>query len=174
MLRTLTDKLYSKHAAVKWLESNYPEDEIVFASAAGISEVKKGASTGWSFQRFFQKHRGVILITRSQIVLRSSIISLSFVFYMFLFILSVVLLIESRDWLYLPAVLVFGIVIAQFLPYQQHILLKDIRRTKLGLVHGIFTKSSLLTIYVKNKEINIAPAQFLSEDVFQVISPSKK
>ena len=58
MLRTLTDVLYSKGLAVKWLKSKNPDEEIVFASAATILETKESTSTGWSLQRLFQ-HREI-------------------------------------------------------------------------------------------------------------------
>jgi hypothetical protein len=80
MLRTLTDKLYSKDSAVKWFKSKNPDEEIVFSSAATILETKEATSTGWSLQRLFQ-HRGVVIVTQNQIALKDSLFSISTIFF---------------------------------------------------------------------------------------------
>jgi hypothetical protein len=173
MLRNLADNLYSKNNAVKWLKNKSPEEEIVFASAATLLETKDAASVGWSLRRFFQ-HRGVVIMTRNQIVFKSSFLSFSAILYLVLFVLSLIMFLQSRDWDYLLVVMFTGLLVSQFLPYQKQILLKDIRKVKLGSVRGMFTTGSLLSVYVKNKVLNIVPAQLLSEDVMQVISSKKK
>ncbi|GEM_PF-2736963 len=61
MLRALTDTLYNKNAAINWLKKKYPEEDIVFASAATILETNKATPTGWSLRRLFQR-RGVLII----------------------------------------------------------------------------------------------------------------
>lgn len=68
MLRKLTDRLNSTNAAVEWLRSKYPEEEIIFVSAATILETDKVAPVGWSFRRLFQR-RGVLVLTRNQLAL---------------------------------------------------------------------------------------------------------
>jgi len=169
MLRSLADNLYSKNSAVKWLKNQFPEEEIIFASAATLLETKDAGSIGWSFRRLFQ-HRGVVIITRTQLAFKSRLLSFSAILYLFIFVLSLVLLFRNHDWDYLLPVILFGILTAQFLPCQKQILLKDIRKVKLGTVQGLFSQGSLLTVYAKSTVFNIVPAQFLSQEVMQVIS----
>jgi hypothetical protein len=71
LLRTLTDQLYSLNTVVKKVKEKYPDEEIIFASAATILETKKLTPVGWSFQRFLQR-RGVIVITRNRLLLEDS------------------------------------------------------------------------------------------------------
>ncbi len=172
MLRTLADRLYSKSSAIKWFKRKYSDEEIFFASAATILETKKNAPIGWSFQRIFQ-HRGVVIITRNQLVLKDGLFSFSFILYLSLLIFALYTLFESQDWSYLFAVIVFSVPVVQFRPYQQYIPFKDIQKAKLGSVSGIFTKGSLLTVYLKDKTVNIVPAQILSEEIKHIISSSK-
>jgi uncharacterized membrane protein len=172
MLRSLADNLYSKNNAVKWLKNQFPQEEIVFASAATLLETKNAASVGWSLRRFFQ-HRGVVIITPNQIVFKNSLLSFSGLLYLVLFLLSLIMFLESRDWDYLLGVLFAGLLVLQFLPYQKQISLKDIRTVKLERIRGIFTTGSLLSVYMKNKVFNIVPAQLLNEDVMHVISSKK-
>ncbi len=169
MLRTLADRLNSTNAAVDWLRSRYPEEEIIFASAATILETDKAAPVGWSFQRLFQR-RGVLILTRNQLVLKDSFFSLFTAFYLFVLIASLAMFLRSQDWLYLLLVVLSCAFILQRLPYQQQIPLKDIREVKLGSVRGITAKGSLFTVYLKDKAINIVPAQILPEEVIQAIS----
>jgi hypothetical protein len=173
MLRSLADNLYSKNGAVKWLKNKFPEEEIVFASAATLLETKDVVPAGWSLRRLFQ-HRGVVIITRTQLIFKTSLLSFSAILYILILILSFVLLFRYHDWDYLLPTILFGILTAQFLPFQKQIPRRDIRRVKLGMVRGLFSKGSLLTVYGKNKVFNIVPAQLLREDVIEVISPKKK
>ncbi len=169
MLRKLTDRLNSTNAAVEWLRSTYPEEEIIFASAATILETDTAAPVGWSFRRLFQ-HRGVLMLTRNQLALKDSFFSLFTVFYLFVLIAALAMFFRSQDWLYLLLVVVSSAFILQRLPYQQQIPLKDIRDVTLGSVRGITAKGSLFTVYLKDKAINIVPAQILPEEVMHVIS----
>jgi hypothetical protein len=173
MLRSLADNLYSKNSAIKWLKNQAPEEEIVFASAATLLETKDAGSVGWSLRRLFQ-HRGVVIITRTQLVFKNSLLSFSAILSLLVLILSLVLLFRNHDWDYLLPAIVFGILTAQFLPYQKQIPLKDIRKVKLGPVQGLFSQGSLLTVYVKNKVFNIVPARFMSQDAMKVVSQEIK
>jgi hypothetical protein len=76
----------------------------------------------------------------------------------------------SQNWLYLLLAALSSAFILQRLPYQRQIPLKDIREVKLGSVRGITAKGSLFTVYLKDKAINIVPAQILPEEVIQMIS----
>jgi hypothetical protein len=173
MLRTLADKLYGKASVVEWFKSKNPNEEVLFASAATVLETSDVAPVGWSFQRLLQR-RGVVIVTKNQITLKNNLFSLSAITYLFLFVLSLVMLIGSQDWDYLLGVIVFGMFTAQFLPYEKQILVRDIQRMKLGTVRGIVSKGSLLTVFCKGKSVNIVPAQLLSEDVVNSILPNKK
>jgi hypothetical protein len=173
MLRSLADNLYSKNSAVKWLKNQFPQEEIIFASAATMLETQDSAPVGWSLRRLFQ-HRGVVIITRKQVVFKNSLLSFSAMLYLFLLFFSLMMLLQSRDWDYLPVVIFAGLLVSQFLPYQKLIQLKDIRQVQLQNVRGLFATGSLLAIFVKNKVFNIVPAQLLTEDVIQVISSRKK
>ena len=173
MLRNFADSLYSKNGAVKWFQSQSPKEEIVFASAATLLETTGTAPVGWSFRRLFQ-HRGVVIVTRNQLVFKNSFFSFSAMLYLFLFVLSLVMFLDSRDWDYLFVLIFLGMLIAQFLPYQKQIPLKAIRKAKLGTVAGFFSMGSLLTVYFNNKVLTIVPAQLLSEEVVQVILSKKK
>jgi hypothetical protein len=165
MLTTVADRLNSTNAAVKWLKRKHPEEEVVFASAATILETNKAVPVGWSFQRLFQR-RGVLILTRNQLVLKDSFFSLFTVFYLFVIIASLAMFLGSQEWLYLLFVIPSSALVLQRLPYQQQIPLNDIREVKLGSVRGITAKGSLFTVYLRDKAINIVPAQILPEEVF--------
>lgn len=173
MLRTLTDVLYSKGLAVKWLKSKNPDEEIVFASAATILETKESTSTGWSLQRLFQ-HRGVVIVTRNQIALKDGLFSLSTVFFSAFLIFSIISFLQNQDSSAFLAIVVFGIFIAQRLPYERQIPLKDIQKVSLSELRSFTGKYSLLTIHLKDKAINIVPAQNLKQDVVELISSHPK
>lgn len=63
MQKSSANKLYGTDSVIKWMKSKYPEEEIVFASAATILETNKTVPVGWSLQRIFQ-HRGAVIITK--------------------------------------------------------------------------------------------------------------
>ena len=173
MLRTLTDVLYSKGLAVKWLKSRNPDEEIIFASAATILETKESTSTGWSLQRLFQ-HRGVVIVTRNQIALKDGLFSLSTVFFSVFLIFSIISFLQNQDSSAFLAIVVFGIFIAQRLPYERQIPLKDIQKVSISELRSFTGKYSLLTIHLKDKAINIVPAQNLKQDVVKLISSHAK
>ncbi len=172
MQNSSINKLYGTDNVIKWMKSKYPEEEIVFASAATILETKKAVPVGRSLQRIFQ-HRGVVIVTKNQIVLKS-LFSLSTVFYLLLLLFSLATLWESKDWSYLFGIVFFGIAMATTLPYQRQIPLNKIREIELGSVKGITKTASLLTVYLENKSVNIVPADALNEDVINLISPNRK
>lgn len=173
MLRTLAEILYSKGLAVKWLRGKNPNEEIVFASAATILETRGSTSTGWSLQRLFQ-HRGVVMVTRNQIALKDSLFSLSTVFILILLIFSIISFLQIQDSSAFLAIVVFGISVAQRLPYERQIPLKDIQKVSIRELRSITGKYSLLTIYLNDKAINIVPAQNLKQDVVELISSHAK
>ncbi len=169
MLRTLTDKLYGKNATIRWFKRENPAEEVLFASAATVLETKEKTSTGWSLQRLFQ-HRGVVIITRNQIVLKSSFISISTVLFSFFLIISINSFLQTQDPSSLLGIIVFSLLIAQRFPYNKQIYLTDIEQINTKGVSGLTGKYSLLTIYVKDKAINIVPAQHLDTEVIETIS----
>jgi hypothetical protein len=169
MLRTLTDKLYSKGSAVKWFKSKNPDEEIVFSSAATILETKEATSTGWSLQRFFQ-HRGVVIVTRNQIALKDSLFSISTVFFSVFLIFSITIFLQNQDLSAFLGVVVFGIFIVQRLPYEKQIPLKDIQKINIRELRSFTGKYSLLTIHLKDKAINIVPAQNFKQEIVDLIS----
>ena len=173
MLRTLSDKLYGKGSAIKWFKSKNPGEEVVFASAATILETKENISTGWSLRRLFQ-HRGVVMVAQNQIALKDCLFSVSTVVFSFFFIISVMAFLQSQDWSSILAVIVLGIYIFQRFPYQQQILLKDVQKIETSEVSGITGKYSLLTIYLKDKTVNIVPAQILKKDIIELITSRAK
>lgn len=172
MQKSSVDKLYGTDSAIKWMKSKYPEEEIVFSSAATILETRKAVPVGRSLQRIFQ-HRGIVMVTKKQIVLKS-VFSLSAFFYLSLLVVSLIALWESKDWSYLFGIIFFGIATVASLPYQKQIPLNEIREIELGSVKGITKTASLLTVYLENKAVNIVPAEILNEDVVNLISPNRK
>lgn len=173
MLRTLADMLYSKGLAVKWLKRKNQGEEIVFVSAATILETKESTSTGWSLQRLFQ-HRGVVMVTRNQIALKDSLFSVSTVFFSIFLIFSIASFLQNQDSSAFLAIVVFGISIVQRLPYERQILLKDIQKVSISELRSFTGKYSLLTIYLKDKAINIVPVQNFKQDVMELISSHAK
>jgi hypothetical protein len=170
MLRTLTDRLYGTNGVIKWLKNKHPEEEVVFASAATILETTQKNQIGWSLRRLFQR-RGVMIITRNQIVLKDSMFSFYTVFWLFMFAFSLFAIFQSRSSDFILWAILSAIFLLQRLPYQRQIPLKDIRELKLKPIRGILAKGSLLTVYLENNTINIVPAQLLNDDIMSVISP---
>jgi hypothetical protein len=173
MLRTLADMFYNKDYAIQWLKSKSPSEEIVFASAATILETEKASPVSWSLKRLFQ-HRGVVMITQNQLALKDGLVSVSTVFFLFFFIVSFIGFLQSQDWNSVFAIIVFGGLILQRFPYQQQIPLKDIQKVEVSEISGITGKYSLLTIYLKNKAINIVPVQILKKEIVELISTQIK
>lgn len=169
MLRALTDTLYSKNAAVNWLKKKHPEEDIVFASAATILETNKATPTAWSFHRLFQR-RGVLILTRNLLVLKDNFFSLFTIFWLVIFVSSLIMLFRYPGLNALVLLGLSGVFILQRLPYQQKIPLSDIQNAELNSVQGISTKGSLLTVSWRGKTINIVPAQLLDEELIRMIS----
>jgi hypothetical protein len=169
MLRTFADKLYGKDAAVKWFESKNPDERIVFASAATMLETSESGSTGWSLRRLFQ-HRGVVIVTRNQIALKDNLLSISTAVFSILLIFAILVFLMDRNPNAFLGIIIFGIFMAQRLPYEKQIPLKDIQKVSISELHSFTGKYSLLTIYLKDKTINIVPAQILNNEVVDIIS----
>lgn len=171
MLRNLTDTLNSTQVAVEWLRRKHPAEEIVFASAATYLETAGSeAPVGWSLSRFLQR-RGSFILTRQQLVFKDSFFSWVTLFYLLALGVSLVMLVSSQDWFYMVLAALASLSILQRWPFQQQIPLQDIRKVEISDVSSFMASASLLTIYVKDKAINIVPAQILPEAAVQVLSP---
>ena len=173
MWQSFVDKLYNKDCAVKWLKSKNPDEEIVFASAATILEANEDAPIGLSTKRVLQK-RGVLIITRNQLVLKNSVISATNIGYFLFLIYSLVLVVVEKNWLFIIPAAFFCIGIAQRWSFEKHILLSDIQDVKLEEASSMRGKYPLLIVYLAGKVIQIMTAQILNQDILQAIKPSKK
>ena len=173
----LSNILYSKNSAIKWLISNSPEDEVVFASVATILETKDSAPVGWSFQRIFQ-HEGFVIITRNQFVVKNGISFFRVIFFGFLVFISLSMF-QSQDFNSLCGgalgLIVFSVpILRQCIPYQRRIPLQDIVEVKFGSTRSITRKYQLLTVSLKDKTLNIVPTQNIPNDVVELLSPYTK
>jgi flagellar biogenesis protein FliO len=77
---------------------------------------------------------------------------------------------QNQDLSAFLGVVVFGIFIVQRLPYEKQIPLKDIQKINIRELRSFTGKYSLLTIHLKDKAINIVPAQNFKQEVVDLIS----
>lgn len=171
MFRNLADWLNSVNSARNWVRSKYPDEDILFASAATILEMRGASPVGWSLKRFLQR-RGTVVFTRKQVFLRSSFFSLFTLFHLVMVVSFLALSFKTQDFTYLILSLPFGLLILQRLPYQKQIRVESIASVNLGSVQGITGRGSLLTIALADRAINIVPAQILPEEVVQLLPMS--
>lgn len=169
----LSNLLYSKNSAIKWLKSNNPEDEVVFSSVATTLETKDSAPVGWSFQRIFQ-HEGFVIITRSQLVVKNGISFFRIIFFGFLIFISLSMF-QSRDFNSICGGILgltfFSIpILRQCIPYERKIPLQDIVEVKLGDTRSITRKYQLFTVSLKDKTLNIVPVQKVPSDIVELLS----
>lgn len=173
MWQSFVNKLYNKDSAVKWLKAKNPDEEIVYASAATILETNEDTPVGLSTKRLLQK-RGVLIITRNQLVLKNSVISAANMSYFLLLIYSLALMVGEKDWLFIIPAAFFCIGIAQRWSFEIHIQMGDVQDVKLEEASSMRGKYPLLMVYLTGKTIQIATVQIPNQEVLQLIKSSKK
>lgn len=173
MWKSFVDKLYGKDFVVKWLKARKPDEEIAFVSAATILETNDDMPVGLSIERFFQK-RGILVITRNQILLKGRTFSLMTIVYFFLLVYSLASMFAESDWLFLIPAVFFCAGIAQRWSFEKHIRLDDIQDVKKEEVIFMRGKYPIIMIYLAGKVIQIVTSQIPNQDILQMIKPSKK
>jgi len=171
MLRILADHLNSMNLVVNSVKQKYPNEEIIFSSAASILQTKGDNPVGWSFKRIFQQ-RGIAVFTRERIFLKSSFYSLFTLIHIVIIVSCLILYFRNSEFIYLLISVLSGVYILQRLPYQTQIPVVDIKDVKLNPVYGATGRYSLLTVTLENRSINIVTAQNLSEEVKEILSPN--
>lgn len=169
MLKSFADKVNNTISAVNWLKSEFPDDEIVFASAATATETKSVTPVRW-YQQILERYT-TLVITKNQLVLKNNLVSPVTVFYAFVLIASVVTYLVSKDWQILLLVPLALLHIWFRLPYERQLPYTEIRKVMLDSRSSARTE---LIIDMKEKVIHTVFAQTLPQKAWKVITSRTK
>lgn len=194
-LLELSQKLADNtNSVAKWFKRRYPGEQILYVSPMTVLEGEDGVHVGRSLRRVFQR-RGIVIITRQLLLLKSKFLSLYTFVYLGIAIvlLSIALgiqyllypfyreLVNNRFGallvlaIFLPSFFllmwsaIFGLPVFQRRPYQEEIALHDIRDIEVSTYQGLTGKYASLIITAGEKTLNIVAVKTLPEDVIQVI-----
>lgn len=168
MFRNLADILNLASRAASSVHRRYPDETILFASAATILETPTSLPTGWSLRRILQR-RGNVVITDGRIVLRDSLLSLATVIFLSLGAYPVYRGIQVDRTLLIFA-FVCAILVFQRRPYSLDVPFDNLNGVKFGSVQGITASGDILILDLGNKTIQVVPAQIVPEAVRNQLS----
>ncbi len=169
MLKSFVDRLNGTDSAVNWLRGAFPDEEIVFLSAATVLETKSIAPAKW-YQRVFER-QVTLMLTKNQLALKNSLISRITILYSVWAIILLILYILDKDWGTLILIMMPLLLLLQYLPYQRQILYKDIRKILLNPMGGARTE---LVVDITEKVIHTVFAQTLPPKALKIITSRAK
>lgn len=164
MLRTKADQLNLASRTRSVVERLYPDETVLFSTAATILETRHESPTGWSLHRFFQR-RGNVAITDARIFMQSSFLSLLTVIWIAVIGYCVYHYFQNANVFSAVMAIVAAIFIAQRRPYSRDLPFGSIQRVHFGSVRGMAARCDIISIVVDGRAIQLVTAQLVPDKI---------
>lgn len=165
--------LNGTNKALATVQANYPDESVLFTSAATMHETTKSAPLGWSIQRLLQE-RGAVIITEKRCFIATSFQSPFTIFWLVFTLYALGSYYVGRQ----PASLLLAVVaigfLLQRLPTSTDIPFADAKRIDLRIMNGMLGSADIVSIILDGKAKHIVPRERLSAEIKQHLKTAAK
>ncbi|MEN6337216.1 MAG: hypothetical protein ABFE01_23410 [Phycisphaerales bacterium] len=166
IFREETDQLNSVSRTRSVVERQYPDEAVLFASAATILETSRESPTGWSLRRVFQR-RGSVVISDSRVFVQSSFLSVLTIMWAGVAVYGAFEYFRSGHIFPLILAIVAAAFIFQHRPYSRDVPFNSVDRVHFGVTHGLTGSCDIVSMVVHGRTIQVVTGHSIPGELRQ-------
>jgi hypothetical protein len=158
MYRHLVDLINSSSRTRSIVAHRYPQEKVLFSTAATILETPRSAPIGWALRRVFQRH-GNLVVTDRRVFIQSSFVSLIGILWFAAIAYFGFRLTRARQVTDMLAIVVASVFLIRRRPYSRDLPFDAIRHVQFGTVRGAAAECDIISIALSDGAIQLVGAQ---------------